>query len=63
VIIKRGVNGFDQQCWTLEVPEEHCSPGLEVAILVTSQGISIGDGIISWDEISKAREALKRNRE
>jgi hypothetical protein len=46
------------QFWTLHVPEEHCNPGLEVTIMTTQNGLVIGGGIITWEELETAKRAI-----
>jgi len=52
-IIKSGIES--RPSWTLHVPEEHCTPGLEVGIFPSKDGILIGGETISWEEIEHAR--------
>lgn len=58
MLTKEGVNNYGHQFWILEVPEEHCNPGLEITIHTTPKGINIGDGVITWDELDSARKEL-----
>ncbi|MCP5007439.1 MAG: hypothetical protein GY941_26405 [Planctomycetes bacterium] len=59
MLTKEETNDYGHQFWKLEVPEEHCEPGLEITIHTTSQGLSIGDGVISWDELESAKKELE----
>jgi hypothetical protein len=59
MLIKGGKNGYDNQSWKLTVPDEHCTPGLEVGVVADAGGLSIGDGRITWEELEKAKKAAQ----
>ena len=56
---KGGKNGYDWQSWKLTVPDEHCAPGLEIGVVADADGLSIGDGTITWEELDKAKKAAQ----
>lgn len=58
---KGGFDGKDRQHWTLHVPDEHCSPGLEVGIVAGENGLEIGGELINWGEIETARREAQKN--
>lgn len=54
-------NNAGETIWTLLVPEEHCASGLEINTIATESGIRIGDQLISWGDLEKARKEAQRN--
>ena len=60
MITKEGVSRKNEHVWTLHVPDEFCTPGLEVGIYATTVGLMIGGNLISWGELEIAKiEAQK----
>jgi hypothetical protein len=59
MLIEWGLNGYGETHWATEIPAEHCSPGLEVGIIAKQKGIQVGNDLITWEEIDKAREFLR----
>lgn len=50
-----GKNGYGETFWKLCVPDEHCSPGLEVGISAGERGVTIGGRLIKWADLDAAR--------
>jgi hypothetical protein len=59
MLAREGKNGHDEQIWKLIVPDEHCTPGLEVGITAHAGGLCIGDTTISWEDLEKAKKAAQ----
>ncbi len=49
-----GISSKGETSWLLEVPAEHCRPGLEVRVHATAEGLQIGDRVITWPELENA---------
>lgn len=58
MISKIGMNGYKETFWRLRVPDEECSPGLEVGVTTGDRGITIGGSLIAWADIDEARAQL-----
>ena len=55
-MIDGSVNGYGETFWKTTIPDEYCSPGLEVGIVASRVGIRIGLDMIEWEAIDKARK-------
>lgn len=53
---KSGVNGYDETSYTLHIPDEYCSPGLEVGIIFTARGINMSGQTIAWKDVDAMRK-------
>ena len=53
-----GKNGYGETFWKLCVPDEHCSPGLEVGISAGERGLTIGGRLLNWAELDQSRAQL-----
>jgi len=49
-----GTNDKNETFWKLYVPDEHCTPGLEILIVATEDGLKIGHDLLTWNDIENA---------
>jgi len=57
-LTKGGTNGAGWQFWKVLIPEELATGGLEVSLNTDKDGLNVGGGVITWDELDEARKAL-----